>query len=132
MRLPGFTAVAAFHMSRERCHSGLTIGRPFTNDGSAVIPAQQYACCQTATGTCIARLRGTSTAALAGFSQTCRGLFESASVTVCRDVDSGGITAVSRQCSPCGDGDGCAYCRTPAQCCVCAGGYWTGARCIYM
>lgn len=33
----------------------------------------------------------------------------------------------TRQCPPI---DPCAHCRTPAQCCVCNGGTWTGRVCI--
>lgn len=38
-----------------------------------------------------------------------------------------GLLCWTRQCPPI---DPCEHCRTPAQCCVCNGGTWTGKVCI--
>ena len=102
MATPGFTAGATlrrFTTERGSLPTEATVATMVDGSG-LIVPAQQFNCCQTAAGRCTG-FGGVSSATLAGTTRTCTFAFNYAWVTVCRDINSGAITAVSSGCAGC-------------------------------
>jgi hypothetical protein len=94
--MPGLTA--GFSFARSSSHRA-AVEHGFAEDPAAVVPAQQ--CCATGSGPCTGLFAAPSTATLAGRSVTCTGAYQYPWITVCRDVNFGGITAVASGCGFC-------------------------------
>ena len=97
MNMPGFTA--GLPLRRSSSQHKATIDHAFTDDRSVVVPAQQ--CCGTGSGPCTGWFGGTTTATLARFARTCTGAYQYPWITVCRDINSGSVTAVASGCGFC-------------------------------
>jgi hypothetical protein len=106
MMIPGYSADASLYRSAGHYRAGLAgLARP---DGVA-LPQQMESLITPPWLVCVPRLCPPS-----------------GGVQYCCYWGPFGHRCFTRTCPP----DPCAHCRTPAQCCICAGGTWTGSVCI--